>query len=183
MAAASELLSEGGYSALTMEGVANRAGVGKPTVYRRWSSRARLVFDLFAKPAPPDPIPDTGQLRTDLVEVGVWLVRAMSRADRSIWGDRLGEMVDDPTFSAEVRERRIEPDLAVVASVWDRAVARGEVSDPDAGRELIDDLTGVLLYRVLVLHDDLDRDDVERLVDRALLGVLTSHDGRVGSSR
>lgn len=183
MAAASELLSEGGYAALTMEGVANRAGVGKPTVYRRWSTRAQLVFELFTRPTVPEPLPDTGSLRTDLVELGVWLASTLGAADRSICGDRIGEMIDSETFAARVSERRIEPDLAIVSEVWDRAVARGEVRDPEVGREVLDDLTGSLLYRVLVLHEDLGRDEVERLVDRMVLGVLEPSTAIAGSSR
>lgn len=182
-AAASELLSEGGYAALTMEGVASRAGVGKPTVYRRWSTRAQLVFELFTRPTVPDPVPDTGSLREDLVELGSWLASTLGTTDRSICGDRVGEMIDSATFSARVLERRIEPDLAVIATIWDRAVDRGEVRDPEEGRELLDDLTGALMYRLLVLHEELGRDEVERLVDRMLLGVLVASNETVGSSR
>lgn len=176
-------MSEGGYAALTMEGVASRAGVGKPTVYRRWSTRAQLVFELFTRPTVPDPVPDTGSLREDLVELGSWLAATLGATDRSICGDRVGEMIDSASFSARVLERRIEPDLAVIAAIWDRAVDRGEVRDPEQGRELLDDLTGALLYRLLVLHEDLGRDEVERLVDRMLLGVLVTSNETVGSSR
>lgn len=182
-AAASELLAEGGYAALTMEGVATRAGVGKPTVYRRWSTRAQLVFELFTRPIVPEPVPDTGSLRDDLIELGTWLADTLDGTDRSICGDRVGEMIGSSTFSARVRERRIDPDLAVVRAIWERAVERGEVRDPEEGAELLDDLTGALLYRVLVLHDEIGRDEVVRLVDRALLGVLVASNEAVGSNR
>lgn len=181
MAAASELLSEGGYAALTMEGVASRAGVGKPTVYRRWSTRAQLVFELFTRPVVPEPVPDTGSLRDDLVEIGLWLASVLGSTDRAICGDRVGEMIDSASFSARVREHRIQPDLEVVSQIWERAVARGDVRDPEEGRELLDDLTGSLVYRMLVLHEEIGRAEVERMVDRVLLGVLQA--SAVGSSR
>lgn len=176
-------MSEGGYAALTMEGVASRAGVGKPTVYRRWSTRAQLVFELFTRPTVPDPVPDTGSLRDDLLELGTWLATTLGATDRAICGDRVGEMIDSAAFSARVVERRIEPDLAVIAAIWDRAVGRGEVRDPEQGRELLDDLTGALMYRLLVLHEEVGRDEIERLVDRMLLGVLVASHETVGSSR
>ena len=44
-----ELLSEVGFSALTIEGVAARAGVGKATIYRRWASKLPLVVEAFMR--------------------------------------------------------------------------------------------------------------------------------------
>lgn len=44
IAAAQDLLVEVGYDALTIEGVADRAGVGKTTVYRRWSDKEQVVL-------------------------------------------------------------------------------------------------------------------------------------------
>jgi AcrR family transcriptional regulator len=60
-----ELLAEVGFSALTVEGVAQRAGVGKATIYRRWPSKLPLVVEAFGElPAFTDV--DTGSLDTDL---------------------------------------------------------------------------------------------------------------------
>ncbi|HEU4429507.1 MAG TPA: helix-turn-helix domain-containing protein, partial [Myxococcota bacterium] len=60
-----ELLQEVGFSALTMEGVASRAGVGKATIYRRWTSKLPLVVEAFGQlPAFEDV--DTGTLAGDL---------------------------------------------------------------------------------------------------------------------
>lgn len=59
MAAATELLVEGGPEALTVDGVVARSGVAKSTVYRHWSTRDDLVADVFDSCAPaveePDP--------------------------------------------------------------------------------------------------------------------------------
>ena len=60
-----ELLAEVGFSALTVEGVAQRAGVGKATIYRRWPSKLPLVVEAFGElPAFEDV--DTGRLEADL---------------------------------------------------------------------------------------------------------------------
>jgi AcrR family transcriptional regulator len=173
VAAAQELLSEGGYDALTMEAVANRAGVGKPTVYRRWSTRAQLVFELLTNAGVPDPVPDTGSFERDLCESARWLARSMAAADRKIMGDRLGEMIANGAFAQRVWEQRLLPDREVVMAIWHRAVERGEVRRDIDGGEVLDDLVGALAYRILVRHQDTDDRHVDELVGRVLAGVLT----------
>ncbi len=174
MAAATALLAEGGYDALTMEAVASRAGVGKPTVYRRWSTRAQLVFELDTSAAVPDPLPDTGSLRGDLAEAVWWLAETMAGVDRKIIGDQFGEMITVEEFARKVWERRLLPDREKVMEIWRRAEHRGEVRDDVDGAEVLDDIAGALLYRILVRHEPTDRGDVDRLVDRTLSGVLTN---------
>ena len=59
------LLDEGGYTALTIEAVAERAGVGKTTIYRRWPSKLELVIEAISELRPPGPPEDTGSLAGD----------------------------------------------------------------------------------------------------------------------
>ena len=59
------LLDEGGYTALTIEAVAERAGVGKTTIYRRWPSKLELVVEAVGELRPPGPPDDTGSLAGD----------------------------------------------------------------------------------------------------------------------
>lgn len=187
MAAATQLLAEGGYDALTMEAVANRAGVGKPTVYRRWSTRAQLVFELDTSVAVPDPLPDTGTLRGDLIEAVWWLAQTMQGVDRKIIGDQFGEMVTVEAFAEKVWQRRLLPDRQKVEVIWQRALERGEVRDDVDGGEVLDDIAGMLMYRILVRHHPADRAVVERLVERVLGGVLandgTPHRQPAGAGR
>lgn len=65
--AAMELVEALGYSRLTIEAVATRAGVGKQTIYRWWPSKGPLLFDAFVEfgPAEPDALP-SGVLAVDL---------------------------------------------------------------------------------------------------------------------
>src|SRR4029078_1285559 len=67
--AALEVLSEVGYDRLTMDAVAQRAKDSKATLYRRGNSKAKLVVESLARmKTTPEVLPDTGDLRTDLVE-------------------------------------------------------------------------------------------------------------------
>ncbi|GAB2998008.1 TetR/AcrR family transcriptional regulator [Saccharothrix stipae] len=65
--AAMELVEALGYSRLTIEAVAARAGVGKQTIYRWWPSKGPLLFDAILEfgPAEPDALP-SGVLAVDL---------------------------------------------------------------------------------------------------------------------
>jgi len=172
MTAARELLDEGGYGAVTMEAVAARAGVGKPTVYRRWSTRSQLVLGLDTSSVAPEPFPDTGSLRDDLVGALTWLAGVMAGADRAIQGDQIGEMIANRDFAARVWERRIQPDRDRLLQIWQRAEARGDVRAEVDGADVLDDLVGAALVRVMIRHESFDRSDVEALVDRTLTGVL-----------
>lgn len=62
-----DLLAEAGYRGTTIAAVARRAGVGAPTVYRRWPRREALIEDAAFGHAEQMPLPvHTGDLRTDL---------------------------------------------------------------------------------------------------------------------
>lgn len=66
VSATSALVAEVGYAATSIGAVAARAGVGKDTVYRRWSGKAELVFEAVFTTTDDAPIPDTGTLTGDL---------------------------------------------------------------------------------------------------------------------
>uniref|UniRef100_A0AAU2VEM1 TetR/AcrR family transcriptional regulator n=1 Tax=Streptomyces sp. NBC_00003 TaxID=2903608 RepID=A0AAU2VEM1_9ACTN len=121
-------LTEVGYAALTMERVAARARTGKAAVYRRWSSRAQLVVDACRLGKISEVgLPDTGELRTDVLA----LLRQMSAKMDSPLGDimrgLLGEMTRDPELAALIRERVHTVGPSTILVILERAVERGEV--------------------------------------------------------
>ncbi|MBN6052035.1 TetR/AcrR family transcriptional regulator, partial [Nonomuraea sp. RK-328] len=70
-------LVDKGYAALTVEGVAQRAGVHKTTVYRRWKDRESLLVDALAEHMAADvPVPDTGTVEGDLRALARSLVQS-----------------------------------------------------------------------------------------------------------
>src|SRR6201986_4457724 len=62
-----EILFDKGYAGLTIDGVAARTGVGRPTIYRRWSSKPALVIAALSQSVGLSPAPDTGRLQDDLL--------------------------------------------------------------------------------------------------------------------
>ena len=61
-----QILNDKGYAGLTIDGVAARTGVGRPTIYRRWSSKPALAIAALAESPGLSPVPDTGAVRDDL---------------------------------------------------------------------------------------------------------------------
>jgi AcrR family transcriptional regulator len=66
--ATTEMLAEGGYGRLSVDEVADRAGVHKTTIYRRWATKPELVLDaLLARSDEVIELPDTDDLESDLL--------------------------------------------------------------------------------------------------------------------
>jgi AcrR family transcriptional regulator len=128
MEATRELLAEVGYARLTVEAIAQRAGVGKPTIYRWWRNRAEIVYE--AVWAPPEDIPpDTGDLETDLRAYVDRLVRYFSREDviaafPGLVSDMFGG-ADGVSVVHDYSQRSLEH----LRAILDAARARGELRD------------------------------------------------------
>ena len=121
-------LLESGYEALTMDRVAQRAGTNKNAIYRRWPSRAALAVAAYRELNVADqPLPDTGTLRGDTLEL-------LRRANRS-WTSPAGQLrrslfagvAHDPELLGLIQERANDAGSALWLTIVARAVARGEV--------------------------------------------------------
>jgi AcrR family transcriptional regulator len=150
-----ELLLETGYRSLTMDGVRARAGVGKATIYRRWSSKEELVRDAIVFMHDDVEAPDTGSLRGDYEGMAMRVVSAAHRSGAATLMPRLlGDVADDPELRAIFYENLVEPRRAQMRAILNRAMARGEIRD-DVDVELIIDLfAGPVIYRLLITGGD-----------------------------
>lgn len=122
-------LAEVGYTALTIEAVAKRAGTSKPVIYRRWPSRAHLIVTAWARQRPIESgFPDLGSLRADLV----WLFTRVADRTAGMMSETIAgvmaEAFKHPEVQALLRERLDSAPLtAVVRHVVANAVDRGEL--------------------------------------------------------
>ncbi|MCP2340007.1 TetR/AcrR family transcriptional regulator [Actinomadura rupiterrae] len=157
-------LQERGYGALTMQGIAARAGVGKQTVYRWWPSRADVVLEAVIEWADEAvALPDTGSLEDDLDAFLAATFR--QRGQRPLLLGLMAEALLDPAFATQFRDRFLFARRAAFRSILDRAAARGEVA-PDADPELLMDVVyGVLWYRLMLDHAPID-DELGRRLSR-----------------
>ena len=163
--AAIELVCEGGFEATTIEAVAARAGVGRPTVYRRHAAREPLleaaVRELFAresaKPARrDDPVDEVLALLTDTIRVlkrtpiGPVLRAALPHLPRNPALARLANELGGE------RRARLRPAL-------DRCVEAGALPDQDL-EALADGILGAIYFRYLLTGRRLDRAYARRLL-------------------
>lgn len=171
LAAAVALAEESGLEAVTVNAVAQRAEVSRPTVYRRYPNRAALVFELQLLAVVPVEMPDTGSFRDDLYQATVYLMANLRSSDRTLHGERLALMASDRDFAEHVWAERWIPDREAVAVIWDRGVERGEVDADIDGRAVLDDLVSAAVFRVLFWHEESD-DWIGPYVDRLCRGVI-----------
>ncbi len=168
--AAVAVLAERGPAGFTVDAVAARAGCGKATIYRRWSSRSELLLDTAGRLGlEPDPA-DTGSVVEDLVIMACNLAAKL----RDTPGGRiLPAVVAEAAVNPEMRElltefirdRRRAPGQAVA-----RGIERGELS-PDTDVDLVLDVTGgVAFFREMIMGTSVDEPYLRRVVEQALAG-------------
>jgi AcrR family transcriptional regulator len=169
LAATRELLDEQGFGALTMEGIARRAGVGKQTVYRWWPSTAEVVLEMgneLASALVSDP--DLGSLEADLRTFMRRSVAGLRGRTAKIAAGVMAEAQLDDEFGARLRAGFLARRREALRRVLERGRTRGEV-DPEVDLDLLVDLMfGALWYRVLAQHAPLSRRFADQLTDALL---------------
>ena len=174
LAAAAELLLERALSDVSMDAVAQRAGVSKATIYRWWPTKEALALDaLYTEWSAVRPFPrDTGSLRGDLLSLlRPWARLAGGRPYGRVIAALLTEAQTDPVFATEYRQRFVEPRRDQARALFQRAVERGEIPADTKVDVALDLLYGPLYHRLLHGHAALTDRFVRDVVDMALDGI------------
>ncbi|MEV8558957.1 TetR/AcrR family transcriptional regulator [Streptomyces sp. NPDC051917] len=180
-AAALALVGEVGYPRTTVEGIAARAGVGKQTIYRWWSSKADVLLEAFldfgertARAAGQEPyaIPDTGDLAADLKAVlratvdelldPRFEVPARALAAEGLLNEQVGR---------EFVERLLQPQLQLYADRLRAAQGSGAVRGDVDPRIALELFVSPLAQRWLQRTGPISYDYTDTLVDYALHGI------------
>jgi len=170
--AALEVLADVGYDRLTMDAVAHRAKASKATLYRRWNSKATLVVEALARTKGVPVIPDTGALRSDLMAAFCGMGGLTDHDTTSTLGAVITAVNTDPEFAREFREQVVAPKARVSRTLFERALARGELR-PDIDLEIVvPALSGIVLHRVFVLGERPDKALIERAIDQIILPAV-----------
>ncbi|NBE84813.1 TetR/AcrR family transcriptional regulator [Micromonospora rubida] len=172
-----ELLDKG-YAALSVENIAQRAGVHKTTVYRRWKDRESLLTDALAEHVAMDiPVPDTGAIETDLRALARSLVQKFtSPTGQAILAAMFTGAAHLPEIAA-ARRHVFDDRLARAESVVTRAIERGELATDTDPAELFKTLAAPIYLRLLITADPVD----EATADQAVRVTLAA--ARAGALR
>ncbi|MFI6013909.1 TetR/AcrR family transcriptional regulator [Streptomyces sp. NPDC051243] len=164
---------------LSIERIARTAGVGKATIYRRWSGKEELFVDVVRAAEPPDPeLPGTS-LRDDLVAfLEQMRQRGLMTRSSALLRSVFAQVKSSPKLWDAYHTIVVEPRRRRQVALLRRAQENGELrTDIDA--ELMNDLfTGPMLMRTLVRADTVLRADgdlpeglSEQIVDAVLEGL------------
>ena len=179
LGAARKLLAEGGPGAVTMEAVAARAGVGKPTVYRWWPDRhavamaALMDTDALRQPAVAAKRSAVAALREQL--------RAIARRFATVTGRHITSMIaasaSDSELSKAFRGHFVLSRRAEGEALLRQAIENGEVRANLEVEIALDLLYGALFFRLLLGHAPLDEPFVDQVVDEVLKGTAVRKRG------
>ena len=175
--AAAELLLARGLEAVSMDAVAERAGVSKATIYRWWPTKETLALDALYHEwdAVRTAVRETGSVRDDLL----WLLRPWVRlVSKRPYGRVIGALITeaqtDPVFAEQYRERFVEPRRNQARPILARAIDRGELPATTDVELALDLLYGPLYHRLLHGHAPLSELFLRRLIDTVVGGLASS---------
>jgi AcrR family transcriptional regulator len=159
LAATLRMVATHGVGGTTIEGVAAEAGVGKTTIYRRWESKTDLIVAAVSQLAPPAGLefPDTGSLWSDMKLLADLQRQRLAGTGLLTVAPRvLAESMNDPELHQGFLENVIEPLRALIRSLVERGIARGELRADLDVEPLVDILHSIPIYRILMSRGDPD---------------------------
>ncbi len=171
-----EVLADVGYAGMTMDMVAVRAKAGKATVYRRWSSKEELVLDAVARlkrsQVDPGHLPDTGNLRGDLVA----LMRPETLVEEGrklkVLAGLVSVLSHDPELADAVNAAIHEPWVEVNRLFMQRAVDRDEIPASVDIETVSRVIPSMAAFRVLIQRKPVDRDFFVSVIDGVVLPAV-----------
>jgi AcrR family transcriptional regulator len=166
-----QLIAENGIGGLTTNAVAERAGISKATMYRRWRSKQELVVDAVAALVSEIAVPDTGSTRDDLRALMRGAVGVYSRSlEAAVMPSLVDAMSRDAGLARAVRDGFLARRCAALRAVLERGIERGDLR-ADLDVELaLDTLGGALFYRLLVTGGPIDRRLADGVVELIVRG-------------
>jgi AcrR family transcriptional regulator len=171
--AANELLESEGFTAVTVEKIAERAGVSKATVYRWWPNRAAVVMDGFLSTVSSEvPFPHTGHAREDIRLHMRRLTEALSGKIGQTVAALIAEGQADPELAEALRSRWLSVRRAEAREILELGIERGELREDLDPEVAVDILYGPIYYRLLVAHAPVDEDFAGILAEHIFSGLV-----------
>jgi len=148
--AALEELAAVGWGSLSIERIAERSGVHKTTLYRRWGSVDQVVLDaLIQRGAEEIPIPDTGDVVTDLIALGRSIATSISEPiSRSVAAAAIG--ASDTSSIRQLADTFWSERFESAGVIVTRAVERGQLPPETEPNHLVEGIAAPVWFRVMV---------------------------------
>lgn len=169
--AAFALLEEAGYDGITMGAIAERAGVGRQTIYRWWPSKGAVVFEAFLDKVNAGPFPAAGKggfpAQLKRYARGFVSLYVHTTAGRHL-RELIGAAQRDPELAEALKRQWFEPRRAPVREALRAAREAGEIRsdvDPEVALDLV---FAPLHYRLLVSREPIDNRFADTVVDLAV---------------
>jgi AcrR family transcriptional regulator len=175
LAAAGDLMLEGGLKAATIEAIAARAGVGKATIYKWWPSRGAVALEGFmVKAADSWSLPQDATAPEALKLLAVAAVRLFRESPAGALMRALtADAQADPDLRRALREQWFGPRRAVAAAIIQQGMRDGQLrSDLDV-EVTLDLIFAPVYYRLVYGHQPLSEAFAEQSVDQVLHGIVT----------
>jgi AcrR family transcriptional regulator len=172
-------LSEVGYTAFAVEGVAARARTGKASIYRRWPTKQELVMDALLERLPTPEQCGFVPLLDDAVtteEALYGVARTIASVITSPAGDVMRaikcEALGDPKLAKLIDDRFQAPRRAAMLALLERGVLRGEVRVGAATPLIADVLPAVLTHRVILQREPVKERDITAIMEQVFIPLI-----------
>jgi AcrR family transcriptional regulator len=168
-------LAETGFVDFSIERVAARAGTSKPVIYRRWPTRARLVYAALRakRPVVSFEAPDTGTVRGDILVILHRVSEMVDELSPEVIFGLIAELLheSDSSVFAEAHEHNAK----IMREILSRGVGRGEIAAEKLTPRLATLPFDLVRYQLLVLQQPLSAQDIEEIIDRIFLPLVRAN--------
>jgi AcrR family transcriptional regulator len=170
-----ELLDERGLAAVTIEAIASRSGISRPTIYRYWKNSYAVAMEAFLEttglPGPPRPS------NSPVLDLAAHLRKVASvfatRAGRGV-AAMIAASVSETELSKAFRNHFIAKSREEGRKLLQAAIAQKELR-PDLDIEVtLDLLYAPLFFRLLIGHAELTPKFTNALIEHLLAGLRPS---------
>jgi len=173
-----DLCREEGFARMTIEGIAERAGVSKKTIYRWWSSKGEVLLDALVDQAEAAAaFPDSGDIVRDLTDQTMSVVELLSPQDTSPYASLIAEGQRDPSLATAIRSRLVDPFIARFDERVRSAIEGGDLpADTDLG-VAVDLVYGPIYHRLVFRLGLPDRAQLQTRVCQVVAGLRAGAQG------
>lgn len=165
-------LAEVGYINFSIERIAARAGTSKPVIYRRWPTRAQLVYAALRanRPVLSSEAPNTGTVRGDVMFIMRRISEMVDELSPEVVFGLAAELLheSDSSLFAEVHERN----TGIMMEILNRGVRRGEIAAGKLTPRLAALPFDLVRHQLVLLHQPLSDEDMEEIIDRIFLPLV-----------